>query len=443
MSFPRYERYKDSGLEWLGEVPEHWDVVPMKRAFTIVGGSTPSSEVETYWGGGDVWVTPADLSKITDRYISKSERTITKQGLESCSSSLVPAGSIVLSTRAPIGSLAIAGVELCTNQGCKSLVPMPGTVSNCYAFLLNILTEELRIRGKGTTFLELSADALGSVEIPRPPTEEQQRIGNFLEGETAKIDALTEEQRRLIELLKEKRQAVISHAVTKGLNAKALLRDSKVDWVGQVPRSWNVTRLGYFATVENGTTPSREKLEYWMDGQIPWLASGEVNQLRITEASEFITEQALAESSLRLLPEGTIVVGLVGQGKTRGMSAILRMTATINQNLAAICPGPKIISEYILYLFQATYESLREDGRGGNQAAINCKMLTSLQIPVPPISEQKDIIAFLDNLTEQTNTLESQANKAIRLLQERRSALISAAVTGKIDVRNYTPKEAA
>ncbi|MDQ2835306.1 MAG: restriction endonuclease subunit S [Acidobacteriota bacterium] len=244
MSFPRYERYKNSGVEWLGEVPEHWDVVPLKRSFTIVGGSTPSSEVETYWGGGDVWVTPADLSKITDRYISKSERTITKQGLESCSSSLVPAGSIVISTRAPIGSLAIAGVELCTNQGCKSLVPMPGSVSNCYAYLLNILTEELRIRGKGTTFLELSADALGSVEIPRPPTEEQQSIGKFLDQETAKIDALIEEQRRLIELLKEKRQAVISHAVTKGLNSNSPLTDSGVEWLGTTPEHWRRLRIG-------------------------------------------------------------------------------------------------------------------------------------------------------------------------------------------------------
>jgi type I restriction enzyme S subunit len=221
------------------------------------------------------------------------------------------------------------------------------------------------------------------------------------------------------------------------------MSDSGVDWIGEVPRHWFVTRLGYFATVENGTTPSKEKLEYWTDGQIPWLASGEVNQLRIVEANEFITEQALADSSLRLLPEGTVVVGLVGQGKTRGMSAILSMAATINQNLAAICPGPKIDSEYVFYLFQAMYVSLREDGRGGNQAAINCKMLAALQIPVPPIQEQQVIAAFLNTLSEETNTLESESNGAIKLLQEHRSALISAAVAGKIDVRNYPPKGAA
>lgn len=132
MSFPRYERYKESGVEWLGEVPGGWEVLPLKRTFKIVGGSTPKSEKEEYWDGDIIWVTPGDLSKLPSIYINDSIRKITNEGLASCGSTLVPARSIVLSTRAPIGSLAIAERELCTNQGCKALVPLTGECCESY-----------------------------------------------------------------------------------------------------------------------------------------------------------------------------------------------------------------------------------------------------------------------------------------------------------------------
>ena len=166
MSFARYPTYKDSGVEWLGEVPGHWGVLPIKRLFRIVGGSTPKSDSEALWAGDILWATPTDLSKRASVYISDTERKISPAGLQSCAASIVPKGSIILSTRAPIGSLAIADAELCTNQGCKSLVPSPGTHSVYFAHLLNVSTAELNIRGKGTTFLELSADALGAAGWP-------------------------------------------------------------------------------------------------------------------------------------------------------------------------------------------------------------------------------------------------------------------------------------
>lgn len=126
MSFPRYAEYKDSGVEWLGEVPAHWEVAPIKRAFSVVGGSTPKSDDPSLWDGEIAWITPADLSRLENFEITSSLRTITAAGLASCGTSLVPAGSVVLSTRAPIGSLGIATDSLCTNQGCKSL----GRVNN-------------------------------------------------------------------------------------------------------------------------------------------------------------------------------------------------------------------------------------------------------------------------------------------------------------------------
>jgi type I restriction enzyme, S subunit len=160
MSFPRYPRYKDSGVEWLGEVPEHWEVSTIKRCFHIVGGSTPKSDVESFWNGDVLWATPSDLGNDTTGKINHTQRTITTSGLESCSATVVPAGSIVLSTRAPIGSLAVTSVPMATNQGCKSLVAQPSICPEYFAYVLSVNTAELNILGKGTTFLELSADDL-------------------------------------------------------------------------------------------------------------------------------------------------------------------------------------------------------------------------------------------------------------------------------------------
>jgi type I restriction enzyme S subunit len=269
-----------------------------------------------------------------------------------------------------------------------------------------------------------------------PSSEEQSAIAAFLDHETAKIDALIAEQEKLIALLAEKRQATISYAVTKGLNPNAPMKDSGIPWLGEVPAHWPIAKLSLYASVENGTTPSRAIAEYWEGGDIPWLASGEVNQFQITEAAEFITEKALEKCSLRILPVGTVVVGMVGQGKTRGMSAILGIPAAINQNLAAICPGAFIESTYILNLLHAVYEWLREAGRGGNQAAMNCEILSALKIPVPSLIEQRIIVGFIENETGRIDLLRVEAERGITLLKERRAALIAAAVTGRIDVRS-------
>jgi len=240
MSFPRYPEYKDSGVEWLGAVPVHWDVLALKKNFHIIGGSTPKSDNESFWDGNVLWATPSDLSKRDSVYMNDTQRKITATGLASCGTTLVPARSIVLSTRAPIGSLAIAETEMCTNQGCKSLVPSKNTNTEYFVYLLSISSDELNIRGKGTTFLELSGDELGAFKTSVPPIQEQTQIADFLDHETAKIDALVAEQRRLMELLKEKRQAVISNAVTRGLNPDAPMKPSGVEWLGDVPEHWEL-----------------------------------------------------------------------------------------------------------------------------------------------------------------------------------------------------------
>ncbi|OAM32406.1 restriction endonuclease subunit S [Eikenella corrodens] len=205
---------KPSGIEWLGEMPEHWKALKLKFATKrIVGGSTPKSDEASYWDGGIVWVTPRDISK-TDS-LHTSLRTISAAGLQSCASTLVPPGSIVITSRAPVGNVAIARVELCTNQGCKAVVPAPDIAISDFLFLLLLrMKERLQVLANGTTFAEIGTWVLANEFIPVPPVSEQQAICRWITEECQPLDdaiARTEEE---IKLIREYRDRLIADVVT-------------------------------------------------------------------------------------------------------------------------------------------------------------------------------------------------------------------------------------
>lgn len=446
MSFPRYAVYKDSGVEWLGEVPQGWGVAPLKRHFQIIGGSTPKSDNEEYWDGDIIWVTPSDLSKLSGLEIGNSQRKITTKGLHSCGTTLAPIGSIILSTRAPIGSLAIATTEFCTNQGCKSLIPTANTDSRFYGYLLSISSTELNIRGKGTTFLELSGDELGFFKTPFPPITEQTTIAAFLDCETAKIDNLINEQKKLIELLKEKRQAVISTAVTKGLNPNAPMKDSCVEWLGEVPQGWGVCQFRrVILNIEQGWSPECENNPV---EEFEWgvLKSGCVNGGFFNDEENKMLPSLLSPKIEYQVKNGDLLmsrasgspkligsIALVGEIKKRLMLSdkIFRI------NLAE----DKILKNFMSWLGVSLPFRLQIEGAisGAEGLANNLPQanIKKFWITLPSLPEQATIIAFLDQETAKIDNLIQQAQKATTLLQERRTALISAAVTGKIDVREY------
>ncbi len=241
----RYAEYKDSGVDWLSEVPEHWDLKPLRYIFTVVGGSTPSSGVPEYWDGDIPWVTPEDLGQLPSNYVTTTRRQITQAGYESCGTTMVPIGSLIMSTRAPVGHLAIAGKRLCTNQGCKALVLQKSETVRYYYYQLLTGRAEVRSWAQGSTFQELGRNKLGSIELVQPPLAEQQAIAAFLDRETEKIDDLIAKRERLIGLLEEKRTALISRAVTKGLDPNVPMKDSGVEWLGEIPAHWETWKVAH------------------------------------------------------------------------------------------------------------------------------------------------------------------------------------------------------
>ena len=270
--FRPYREYRDSGVEWLGEIPAHWESKALKRPFRVVNGSTPKSGESDNWDGDIPWVTPDDLGKMSDRVLNEPARYLTPKGYESCGTQMVRARSLVLSTRAPIGHLAIAGTSVCTNQGCRSLVFRHSGNETYFYFQLHAAKPVLEAAGRGSTFKELASEDLQSVDLSVPPLDEQGDIADFLDRETAKIDALVARKERLIELLQEKRAALITRAVTRGLDPNVLMKDSGVEWLGEIPAHWEARRRSKFAaTLRSGHTPSRQTPGVFRRGcTVPW-----------------------------------------------------------------------------------------------------------------------------------------------------------------------------
>lgn len=438
MSFPTYPGYQTSGRPYLGLLPSHWDCLQLKQAARIVNGATPKSENADYWDGNIPWITPADLSKVDSTYIERSERSITAAGLASCGTTFVPSGSVILSTRAPIGSIAIARTNLCTNQGCKSLVPKSKTCAEFLAYLLSVSVVELNARGKGTTFLELSSDELGRFKIPVPPLVEQIAVVRFLDCETAKIDALVDEQRRLIELLKEKRQAVISHAVTKGLNPNAPMKDSGVEWLGQVPAHWEVLRLARaFREVSEQGDASADILSVSIHDGVSDREIAEDERERKVSRSEDRTKY-------KGVRPGDLVYNMMRAWQ--GAFGAVRVAGSVSPAYVVARPERDVVTRFIELLLRtsAAIEQMRRYSHGVTDFRLRLYWddFKTLQIALPPLQEQKNIIAMVDHLADQSTRLSNEAEEAITLLQERRSALISAAVTGKIDVRGLASASA-
>ncbi len=298
---------------------------------------------------------------------------------------------------------------------------------------------QLELEATGVTRYSLPKDAIGLVVLPLPPLPTQRRIAAYLDRETARIDGLIAEKERLLALLEEKRAALISRLVTRGLDPRAPLKLSGQEWLGEIPEHWELQPIKYLAVVGNGSTPSVENADYWDDEGYPWLNSSVVNVSPVTEASRFVTETALRECHLPKIKPPSVLVGITGQGKTRGMAAVLGIEATINQHVAFIKPrSQELDTEYLCFMLGHAYAFLRSDsdGAGSTKGAITCEQLANMKSPVPPRSEQVDICTRIRQSLNVSKPLRAAIQRSLDLLTERRSALITAAVTGQIQLED-------
>lgn len=440
MSLPRYPEYKDSGAPWIGNMPSSWNVLPLLAVARERRESNQGMKEDNLLSLSYGRIVRKDMTS-NDGLLPESFETY----------QIVRPGDVVFrltdlqNDKRSLRTATVEEVGIITSA--YLAVEPTGVESRFLSYLLRAydLSKVFYSMGGGLRQSMKYAD-VARLPVLAPPAQEQQAIAIFLDRETAKIDVLIAEQEKLLTLLAEKRQATISHAVTRGLDPNAPMKDSGVPWLGEVPAHWEVSPLKYISRIGNGSTPNRDNPDYWSDTGFPWLNSSVVNQDEVTEAERFVTEFALKECHLPVIRPPAVLVGITGQGKTRGMAAPLMFEATISQHLAYVTPeAGRLEVAYLLRVLEIAYGTLRTDSEsaGSTKGAITCDQLSRFTIPLPPLDEQGAIAKHIDNKAAHFEKLASDSREAIALLKERRSALIAAAVTGQIDVRGFVEAQAA
>lgn len=430
MSFPRYPEYKESGVEWLGVVPRPWDIVPLKHLVDFINGcafkpgewsnsGTPIIRIENLNGGEDF--------NFFDGEIDHRYRVIQGELLFGWSGNRGTSFGPFLWEK--------PGAYL-LNQHIFKVVSGVHQRKWFY-WCLKAVTAHVEEQAHGIIgMVHVTKGDLGAIKVPVPVFEEQSTIADFLDWEAAKIDALVAEQEKLIDLLKEKRQAVISHAVTKGLDPDVPMKDSGVEWLGQVPVHWSVAPLKRLAALVTGMTPPTNDPEnYSEEGEAyPWIRPEDINESGIeTVASKFLTHKGWELS--RPVFAGSTLICCIG---TIGKTGIINKKSATNQQITAAIffKSPR----YFFYALASAKKSMEIAATGNVLRILNTERLGMILIPSPPEDEANSISTALDDVAVKIDALIAESQRAIDLLKERRAALISAAVTGKIDVRTFHPE---
>lgn len=385
-------------------IPEGWSIFALGDFCKIVNGSTPKSAVSKYWNGDLIWVTPNDV-RDANVFILDSERKITEEGLKSIGDRFVPEKSIVLSTRAPIGYVAVTKHQTAFNQGCKGIICNSSHPVFLYYHLLND-RQKLKKMGAGSTFPELSTGDLKKHTLLLPPLKEQQKIAGILEL----VDAEIEQTKSVIKATEKLKRGLMQGLCTRGIGHTKF----KQTELGEMPEGWEVVNLEDVAHLSTGTTPSTSKLSYYQ-GDVPFIKTGQVVNNRITDAEVYISENAVTDYRLKKYKPGTVLMAMYGQGKTRGQVALLDIEACTTQNAAAIEPGNKLDSEYLWFYLKSQYEQLRKGGVQGHISHLNLTVLKKLEFALPPVTEQKKIVDVLVVIDKKINVNRKLLAKQIEL----------------------------
>ena len=296
------------------------------------------------------------------------------------------------------------------------------------------LNDQFKLAANGVTRFGLGQYPMKNAFVALPPLHTQRRIARFLDEKTAQIDGLIQKKRELLDRLAEKRQALITRAVTKGLNSDAPMKPSGIDWIGDIPAHWEVTHVKRVAVLESGHTPDRKVAAYWDDCEIPWVSLNDTEILRendyVSNTSIKINELGLANSSARMLPPKAVVFT---RDATIGESAITTRPMAVSQHIIAwLCTTERVVEEFLLLAIYGMKGELLRLTNGSTIGTIGLSDVKTIQISLPPLREQNEIVRRVFGRKSELADISQTVEKSIELLAEYRSALITAAVTGQI-----------
>ncbi len=452
----KYQPYSetiDSGVDWLGHIPTYWKLVPLKAIANVDNsgcyGADPEDSSHVYpvattaqidrngqFGVDEMPIRSFTASEVVRYLCREGDILVVKSSGSATNIISGKAGIVTSKTPKFIFSNFLMRVSPLRSRVYPEFV---------YSLLTSHLTKErIKQMVSTTTYPNLQVGEYCSAKLPLPPLAEQRTIAAFLDYETTRIDQLIAKQQQLIELLKEKRQAVISHAVTKGLNPNAPMKDSGVEWLGQVPEHWDVWKLNHFCPIITcgvAATP-----EYVSEG-VPFLSAQNIknHKIDLSKGYKFVSQEThLVLTKYREPLKGDILLSRVG---TIGEPCVVDVDFefSIFVSLTHIRVHETICANrFLVYLLESQYAKALHTSVtlfGGGVGNLNVNDLREYKLPLPTRSKQLEICDYLDDRLAEFSALVDKAERAIELMQERRTALISAAVTGKIDLRGWQPPQ--
>src|SRR3990167_6088493 len=453
--YEKYAEYQDSGIEWLGKIPEHWAMSKLRYLFDFSKGLSITKENLQDEGipcvnygevhskyGFEVDPKKHTLKCVSENYLKTSENAILNNGdfvFADTSEDLKGSGNF---THLVGDEQIFAGYHTVIARPHNSLA------SRFYAYLFESkeFRSQIQLAVKGVKVFSITQAMLRSADAWLPSPDEQVKIANFLDHETAKIDSLIAKQQKLIELLKEKRQAVISHAVTKGLNPDVAMKDSGVEWLGQVPEHWLTPRLKqiikYGSSISYGIVQPGDPL----DEGVPFIQTTNISKGSFALEDFQKTSVSIESNYPRSRLEGGEVI--LGIRASIGAAFVVPMSfkgVNLSRGIARIVPNNLLRADFLVWYFKsnAVYQYWGLSKQGSTFSEVSIETVKELNVVIPPLVEQADIAKFLTNESNKFEKLINSAETQKILLQERRTALISSAVTGKIDVHNWQyPNEA-
>lgn len=434
-----YPAYKDSGVEWLGWVPEHWQIKRLKHIANVQTGVAKGKDNE---GKDTVEVPYLRVANVQDGYLLLDDVATIEIPREDLTRYSLQPGDVLMNEGGDFdklgrGSVWQGEIEPCIHQNHVFAV-RPTAVSSAW---LNAFTGSLAAqfyfmgRAKQSTNLaSISSSNIMELPVAMPPATEVDLLLAHLDRETVRIDALIEKKTRFIELLREKRHALITHAVTKGLDPNVKMKDSGVEWLEEVPEHWEALPLRRVVTaVKTGGTPSEEQPSPDADG-LAWYTPGDFgNSLVLSSSEKRVSALAVSTGEAKVYPAGAVLV--VSIGATLGKVGYLDDSASANQQINAVIPNSRVNGYFLSYSLSVKTEAMWFLANAATIGIMNQEKTKEIWLAVPSPSEQKAITDYLDKGTGRLDSLIGKTERSIDLLKERRSALITAAVTGQIDLR--------
>lgn len=424
----RYDEYKDSGIQWLGEIPSHWKITKIKREFEFSVGGTPSSGNQGYYTENEVegykWV---NISDINNKIIDDTKSYVTLEGIKNTSMSLVPKGSLLFSFKLSVGQVAFIADNMYTNEAIASFSKKDNKNNLNYLYYASpifiVKNSNENIYGAKILNQELIKNAY----IVLPPLNEQCKIANYLDRKTSQIDNMINKKRELVETLKVSKQKLISEIITKGLDKGVEMKDSEIEWIGNIPKSWDVKKMKFVTTLNNQKLKNNkfskyiglEHISQW-SGEL--IAYGDVEELDSKVNSVFY--------------KGNV---LFGKLRPYLAKCIVADTEGVCSDEFLVLESDYIIPEFLKYLILSPLfiELVNSSTYGAKMPRASWDFIGNIKVAFPCKSEQVKIVDFINTKTSKINNIISKTEEQIELLKKARQKIITEVVTGKIDVRGY------